>query len=197
MTGTFGDIGCFSFYPSKNLGCFGDGGAITTNNLEIADKFKIFRNYGSEKRHYNSVIGTNSRLDELQAALLRVKLRHLNELQKERDYLAGKYLEKISNPLIELPLVADKCTSVWHLFVISCERREELMAYLTKNGIQTLIHYPVPPHLQEAYKDLGYKDGDFPIAEGYARSVLSLPLYIGMTDEEIEYVIEKINGFKG
>lgn len=195
-TGTFGEIGCFSFYPSKNLGGFGDGGAITTNDPEIAKKVRIFRNYGSEKRYYNSVIGTNSRLDELQAALLRVKLKHLEELQGERDRLAKKYLEKINNPLIMLPQVADKCTSVWHLFVVGCQKRDELMEYLAQNDIQTLIHYPVPPHLQEAYHGLGYKRGDFPIAEKHADTVLSLPLYIGMTDQEIDYVIEIINKFE-
>ena len=197
MTGSFGDIGCFSFYPSKNLGCFGDGGAITTNNAEIANEFRVFRNYGSEKRYYNRIIGTNSRLDELQAALLRVKLRHLGELQLERDSLAEKYLEGIKNPLIKLPLVADKCVPVWHLFVVRCEKRDRLMKYLEQNGIQVLIHYPVPPHLQEAYQSLGYEVGDFPIAEKYANTVLSLPLYIGMTDDEINYVINKINGFAG
>ncbi|MBQ6461087.1 DegT/DnrJ/EryC1/StrS family aminotransferase [Candidatus Saccharibacteria bacterium] len=196
MTGSFGDIGCFSFYPSKNLGCFGDGGAITTNSEKIANDFRVFRNYGSEKRYYNKVIGTNSRLDELQAALLRVKLKHLKELQDERDSLAKKYLEGIKNPLIKLPLIADKCVPVWHLFVVRCEKRDELIKYLEQNNIQALIHYPVPPHLQEAYRDLGYKKGDFPIAEEYANTVVSLPLYIGMTDEEIEYVIEVINRFE-
>lgn len=196
-TGTFGDIGCFSFYPSKNLGCFGDGGAIATNNAEIAKRVKVFRNYGSEKRYYNKVIGTNSRLDEMQAALLRIKLRHLDELQAERDNLVNKYLTKIKNPLIKLPQVADKCVSVWHLFVVRCEKRDKLVEYLGQNNIQALIHYPIPPHLQEAYQDLGYKSGDFPIAEKYAKTVLSLPLYIGMTDDEIDYVIEKINEFKG
>ena len=194
-TGTFGDIGCFSFYPSKNLGCFGDGGAIVTDNEKIAKNIRTFRNYGSEKRYYNKVVGANSRLDELQAALLRVKLRHLKELQDERDRLAGRYLGKIKNPLIELPLVAEKCVPVWHLFVVRCEKRDELIKYLERNDIQALIHYPVPPHLQEAYRDLGYKRGDFPIAEKYASTVLSLPLYIGMVDDEIDYVIDKINKF--
>lgn len=196
-TGTFGDIGCFSFYPSKNLGCFGDGGAIVTNDAKIAKMVKIFRNYGGEKRYYNKVIGTNSRLDELQAALLRIKLKHLKELQAERDALVEKYLTKIKNPLIKLPQVADKCIPVWHLFVVRCEKRNELIKWLDQNSIQTLIHYPIPPHLQEAYRDLGYKRGDFPIAEGYADTVLSFPLFIGMTDDEISYVIEKVNEFRG
>ena len=196
-TGTFGDIGCFSFYPSKNLGCFGDGGAIVTNDAKIAKMVKIFRNYGSEKRYYNKVIGTNSRLDELQAALLRIKLKHLKELQAERDALVEKYLTKIKNPLIKLPQVADKCIPVWHLFVVRCKKRNELIKWLDQNSIQTLIHYPIPPHLQEAYRDLGYKRGDFPIAEEYADTVLSFPLFIGMTDDEISYVIEKVNEFRG
>ena len=118
-------------------------------------------------------------------------------MQLERDSLAEKYLEGIKNPLIKLPLVADKCVPVWHLFVVRCEKRDRLMKYLEQNGIQVLIHYPVPPHLQEAYQSLGYEVGDFPIAEKYANTVLSLPLYIGMTDDEINYVINKINGFAG
>ena len=194
--GTFG-IGCFSFYPSKNLGCFGDGGAISTNDEKLNRDFKVLRNYGSQKRYYNEVVGYNSRLDELQAGLLRVKLQHLPELLEERKKIAEKYLCEIKNPLIKLPKVDKDCTHVWHLFVVQVEEREKFQNYLNENNIGSVIHYPIPPHLSEAYEYLGYKKGDFPITEKYAETVLSLPLYNGMTDEEIDYVIEKINNYKG
>lgn len=194
--GTFG-IGCFSFYPSKNLGCFGDGGAISTNDEKLNRDFKVLRNYGSQKRYYNEVIGYNSRLDELQAGLLRVKLQHLPELLEERKKIAEKYLCEIKNPLIKLPKVDKDCTHVWHLFVVQVEEREKFQNYLNENKIGSVIHYPIPPHLSEAYEYLGYKKGDFPITEKYAETVLSLPLYNGMTDEEIDYVIGKINSYKG
>lgn len=195
MVGTFG-IGCFSFYPSKNLGCFGDGGAISTNDKNLDKKLRVLRNYGSEKRYYNEVVGYNSRLDEIQAGLLRVKLKHINELEKERKEIAEKYLTEIKNPLIILPKINKDCTHVWHLFVIRVENRERFQKYLEENGIGTVIHYPVPPHLSEAYKYLGHKKGDFPITEKYAETVLSLPIYNGMAQEEIDYVIEKINVYK-
>lgn len=194
--GTFG-IGCFSFYPSKNLGCFGDGGAISTNDEKLNRDFKVLRNYGSQKRYYNEVVGYNSRLDELQAGLLRVKLQHLPELLEERKKIAKKYLSEIKNPLIKLPKVDKNCTHVWHLFVVQVEEREKFQNYLSENNVGSVIHYPIPPHLSEAYEYLGYKKGDFPITEKYAETVLSLPLYNGMTDEEIDYVIEKINNYKG
>lgn len=194
MVGTFG-IGCFSFYPSKNLGCFGDGGAISTNDKNLDKKLRVLRNYGSEKRYYNEVVGYNSRLDEIQAGLLRVKLKHINELEKERKEIAEKYLTEIKNPLIILPKINKDCTHVWHLFVIRVENRERFQKYLEENGIGTVIHYPVPPHLSEAYKYLGHKKGDFPITENYAETVISLPIYNGMTKEEIDYVIEKMNKY--
>lgn len=194
QVGTFG-VGCFSFYPSKNLGCFGDGGAVATSDIELAKEFKILRNYGSEKRYYNKVVGYNSRLDELQAGLLRVKLSHLKELAEEREKLANKYLNEIKNPLIILPKVKENCTHVWHLFVVRTKNRDKFQKYLEENGIGSVIHYPIPPHLSEAYKYLGYKKGDFPITEKYANTVLSLPLYNGMTEEEIFYVIEVVNKY--
>ncbi len=193
-TGSFG-IGCFSFYPSKNLGCFGDGGAITTNDEKIAQKLKTLRNYGSEKRYHNEVVGYNSRLDEIQAGLLRVKLSHMDELTKEREYIANKYLNSIDNPKIKLPKTLEKATNVWHLFVVEVDDRENLQKYMNEMEIGTVIHYPIPPHLSEAYKYLGYKKGDFPITEKYAETIISLPLYIGMTEEEIEYVIRAINTY--
>lgn len=195
QVGTFG-IGCFSFYPSKNLGCFGDGGAIATNEENLNQIFRVLRNYGSEKRYYNEVIGYNSRLDEMQAGLLRVKLSHLNELEEERAYIADRYLSEIKNNLIKLPKINKDCSHVWHLFVIRINNRDNFQKYLEENGIDTVSHYPIPPHLSEAYGYLGYKKGDFPITENYASTVLSLPLFNGMTDKEISYVIKKINEYK-
>lgn len=195
QVGTFG-IGCFSFYPSKNLGCFGDGGAIATNEENLNQTFRVLRNYGSEKRYYNEVVGYNSRLDEMQAGLLRVKLSHLNELEEERAYIAHRYLSEIKNNLIKLPKINKDCSHVWHLFVIRINNRDNFQKYLEKNGIGTVSHYPIPPHLSEAYGYLGYKKGDFPITENYASTVLSLPLFNGMADKEISYVIKKINEYK-
>ncbi len=193
--GTFGDIGCFSFYPSKGCGAFGDAGCIVTNNEELAWKFKVFRNYGSEKRYYNKVVGCNSRLDELQAGLLRVKLKYLDEFNAERCQIAQRYLDGITNSNIKLPRLREGADSSWHQFVIHTRKRDELQEYLKKNGIGSLIHYPIPPHLSEAYQYLGKKVGDFPIAERYAKEVLSLPIYNGMTNSEQEYIIETINKF--
>jgi len=197
--GTFGDVGCFSLYPGKNCGAFGDGGVITTNSIELAEKIRVFRNYGSEKRYHNKIVGTNSRLDELQAALLRVKLSHIEELNAERVQIAEKYLTGIKNKHIELPEVRKGADSNWHQFVIHVKdgKRDKLMQYLSDNSIGTLIHYPIPPHLSEAYAYLGYKRGDFPIAERDADDVLSLPMFNGITDEEQQYVIGKINMFEG
>lgn len=196
MTGTFGDIGCFSFYPSKNLGAFGDAGAIVTNNDEIAKEAKIFRNYGSEKRYYNKVIGANSRLDELQAGLLRIRLKHMNALTYEREQICKRYLAEINNPNIELPGIRNGATTVWHQFVVRCDKREDFIDYLDQRGIGTIIHYPIPPHLSEAYEYLNVARGTLPITEKYADSVLSIPLYNGMLEEEQEYVIENINAYE-
>lgn len=195
MTGTFGDIGCFSYYPSKNLGAFGDAGAIVTDDPEIARAMKMYRNYGSEVRYYNKVIGANSRLDEMQAGLLRVRLPHMDELTKERAELAKRYTEGIRNPLITLPEVREGSTAVWHQYVIRCKKRDELKDYLASKEIGTIIHYPIPPHLQEAYLYLGKKKGDYPVSEKFADEVLSLPMYNGMTEEEQDYVIEALNKF--
>lgn len=194
MTGSFG-IGCFSFYPSKNLGAFGDGGAIATNDDEFAQKIKVLRNYGSEKRYYNQVVGYNSRLDEIQAGLLRVKLKYLDELIEERKRIAKRYIDEIKNPLIELPKISENSTHVWHLFVIKCKNREKLQQYLSEHGIRTVIHYPIPPHMSEAYKYLGIEKGELPITEKYAEDVLSIPMYNGIKDEEISYVIEILNKY--
>lgn len=195
MTGTFGDIGCFSFYPSKNLGAFGDGGAIITNSEKIADDMKMYRNYGSKKRYYNDVVGANSRLDEIQAALLSVRLKHLDELKEERKNLAERYLKGIQNDKIILPSVRDNTSPVWHQFVVRCNDRDALIEYLKKNEIGTIIHYPIPPHMSKAYEYLGLKKGCLPVTEKYADTVLSVPFYNGMTEEEQERVIEALNSF--
>lgn len=196
MTGGFGDIGCFSFYPSKNLGAFGDAGAITTNDPAIDRACRTFRNYGSQKRYYNEIVGANSRLDELQAALLRVRLTHMNELTEEKCKIAARYSKELNNPKIKLPKVVEGATCVWHQYVITCEERERLINYLNEKEIGTIIHYPIPPHLQECYKYLGYKEGDYPITEKLAKIVLSIPMYNGMTEDEQNYVIDAINAFK-
>lgn len=195
MTGTFGDIGCFSFYPSKNMGAFGDAGAIVTDDETILTDVKVFRNYGSEKRYYNKVVGTNSRLDELQAALLRVRMAHMQEITEEKRAIADKYTEGIKNPLIGLPKIRKGADSVWHQYVIRCKERDRLMEYLKERQIGTIIHYPIPPHMSEAYQYLGFKKGDFPITETYADEVLSLPIYNGITKEEQDYVIDALNRF--
>lgn len=195
MTGTFGDVGCFSFYPSKNLGAFGDGGAVVVKDESLAKKFKIFRNYGSEKRYYNCVVGANSRLDELQAGLLRVRLSHLDEINREREELANRYNSELDNKLFVLPKVASDSKCVWHQYVIRCPERDKLIEYLNKHNIGTIIHYPIPPHLSEAYKYLGHYEGFLPITEEYARTVLSLPFYNGMSYEEQSYVIDVLNSF--
>lgn len=197
MTGTFGDVSCFSFYPGKNLGCFGDGGAITTNNKELADTVKILRNYGSEEKYHNKYVGYNARLDEIQAGLLRVKLSHLEELTKERERIAKRYLAEVNNDLIQLPKIDKDSTHVWHLFVVEVNNRPKFVEYLSSKGIGTSVHYPIPPHLSEAYGYLGYKKGTFPITEEYAEKIVSLPLYNGMEDEELDYIIEVINSYKG
>lgn len=197
MTGTFGDIGCFSFYPSKNLGAFGDGGAIVTNDDRIAEDTRVFRNYGSEKRYYNKVVGTNSRLDEMQAGFLRVRLRHLDELAQEKRTICKKYMAQMHNDRFILPTTREGATHIWHQFVIRTEARDELIRYLDDRGIGTIIHYPIPPHLSEAYQYLNLREGSLPVTEKYAKTVLSLPLYNGMTEEEQEYVIDAVNQFRG
>jgi len=195
ITGTWGDVGCFSFYPTKNIGAFGDAGAIVTNNSDIYEKIRKLRNYGSTNKYHHEILGVNSRLDEMQAALLSVKLRHYSELRSERENIANYYLKHIKNSKIELPMIREGAEHVWHLFVVKSNERDRLKEYLDKNFIGTGIHYPIPPHLSKAYYYLGHSIGDFPITELYANISLSLPLYEGMTLEEMRYVVEKINEF--
>ena len=195
QTGTFGDIGCFSFYPSKNLGAFGDAGAIVTNDDKIAQDVRVFRNYGSEKRYYNKVVGANSRLDEIQAGFLRVRLKHLDELAEEKRRICERYLSELHNDRVTLPRIREGATHIWHQFVIQTKERDELIEYLEEKQIGTIIHYPIPPHLSEAYQYLDMREGSLPITETYAKTILSLPLYNGMTKEELDYVIQAVNAF--
>ncbi|MCR5418170.1 MAG: DegT/DnrJ/EryC1/StrS family aminotransferase [Lachnospiraceae bacterium] len=201
ITGSFGDIGCFSFYPSKNLGAFGDGGAITTNDSELADRIKMLRNYGSRVRYYNEEVGVNSRLDELQAGLLRVRLSHMDEITEERKQIAALY-DKLLKPeagAFDKPAKRPGATHVYHQYVIRArdrETRERLIEYLKEREIGTIIHYPIPPHLSEAYGYLGHAKGSYPITEKYADTVLSLPMYNGMTHEEQATVIGALNAFR-
>ena len=195
MTGTFGIAGCFSFYPTKNLGAFGDAGAVVTDDEAFADKIRMMRNYGSKVRYHNDIEGINSRLDEMQAALLRVKLTHLKELNDERKTLAIRYSEGITNPEIVLPGLRDGADSIYHQYVVRCSMRDALQKALEQKDIQTQIHYPIPPHLARCYAHLGHKRGEYPITESYADEVLSLPLYTGMTFAEQDYVISQINAW--
>jgi dTDP-4-amino-4,6-dideoxygalactose transaminase len=195
VTGTWGDIGCFSFYPTKNIGAFGDSGAIITDDKVIYERIKMLRNYGSKEKYKNEVVGINSRMDEIQAALLSVRLSHYNEFLLERKSIAKRYLEGINNTKIDLPKIQIGSDHVWHLFVIKTEKRETLRRYLLNHGISTQIHYPIPPHLSKAYCNLGYKKGDFPLTEKYSDEILSLPLFEGMNNEEVEYVINVVNSY--
>lgn len=194
--GTFGEIACFSFFPTKNLGAFGDAGAVATNNDELDNLIRMLRNYGSKKKYYNQLQGSNSRLDEMQAALLKVKLSHLEELTQEREEIARKYVDGIKNSLIILPKTMPCVRHVWHQFVVATENRDALHDYLEKKGIGTLIHYPIPPHLSEAYSYLGYCEGSFPITEKVANSILSLPFYNSMLATDIDYIIDTINNWR-
>ena len=192
-TGSWGHINATSFYPGKNLGALGDGGAITTDDDELAHKVRVLRNYGSQEKYKNEVLGYNNRLDEVQAAFLRVKLRKLDEWTEERNRIAETYLNELKDVSgIELFNLADGATSAYHLFVVKAKDRKVLQSKLTEAGVGTLIHYPIPPHLQECYNYLGYKNGDFPIAEHLSNSILSIPLFIGMAFEEISFVSKKI-----
>ncbi len=196
ITGSFGDINGTSFYPGKNIGALGDAGAVTTNNPLLAEKAKILRNYGSSKKYYNEVIGFNMRLDECQAAFLSVKLRHLEQWITQRQIIANWYneaLHGIGNLI--LPTTHTNATHVYHLYIIKTKQRDALQKHLEEQGIGTLIHYPLPPHLQEAYKGLGYKKGDFPIAEELAENCLSLPMWPGITKQQVYYIANKISLF--
>jgi dTDP-4-amino-4,6-dideoxygalactose transaminase len=193
ITGSFGNANGTSFYPGKNLGALGDAGAVTTNDETIAKKIAMLRNYGSEKKYHNEEIGFNMRLDEVQAGFLSVKLKHLNEWTKQRKEIAKQYNEALKNVSdLVLPSVHANATHVYHLYVIKTKNRDGLQKHLSENGIGTLIHYPIPPHLQKAYQSLGFKKGSFPIAEELADNCLSLPIWPGMTLDQVNTVAENI-----
>lgn len=193
--GSFGDAAGFSFYPGKNLGALGDAGAVVTSSRVLSEKVRALGNYGSDYKYHHIFKGNNSRLDEMQAAFLSVKLLYLDKMNEERRRIAAMYLEGIANPNIILPYVNPDVVPVWHIFGVRCKRRDELENYLKEKNIGTNKHYPIPIHLQECYKDMGFKQGDFPIAEEISATELSLPMYYGMTDVQVQYVIEALNHF--
>lgn len=217
--GTIGDIGCYSFFPTKNLGACGDGGAIITNNTSLMIACSALRTHGSgvngylaaynliEKeeigkefggmlpKYFNYIIGRNSRLDEIQALILREKLKKLDGWNKKRNYIASEYRNKITNRLIRHPYTAEKCTHVFYVYQIKTEKRDNLIAFLKENKISSGCYFPVPMHLQEVYKSLGYKKGDFPVAETIADTLLAIPIYPELTDIEISHIIETVNSY--
>jgi len=192
--GTIGDFGAFSFYPSKNLGAFGDGGAISTNSEESYKKLIMLRNYGQSKRYYHDIIGINSRLDEIQCAILGAQLPYVHEWNDRRREIAARYTEGLKNVVVT-PVEQQGCKHVYHLYVIQTPYRDELQQYLLDRGIQCLIHYPIPAHLQQAYAYLGYKPGDLPTTEHIVKRILSLPMFPELTDEQVDEVIEGIKDF--
>lgn len=192
--GSLGDAAGFSFYPGKNLGAIGDGGAVTTDDDQLAERIKVLRNYGSQIKYHNEVIGFNSRLDELQAAFLRVKLAKLDEWNKRRSAAARSYITHLAAATnLMLPVVPEWAEPVWHLFVVRDDRRVQLQKTLADAGIGTMIHYPIPPHLQPAYSGLGYRKGDLPISESIHGTIISLPMWPGITDESIAAVCSTIS----
>ena len=196
VIGSFGNVAGFSFYPGKNLGALGDAGAVVTNNEKLAKTIKALGNYGSDYKYHHIYQGNNSRLDEIQAAFLSEKLSYLDKVNVERRRIAQKYLKGIVNPEIILPYVPDYAEPVWHIFGVRCKKRNELEKFLNDVGIGTNKHYPIPIHLQECYRNLGLKKGEYPIAEEISETELSIPMYYGMTEEEIQYVIDRMNEFK-
>jgi dTDP-4-amino-4,6-dideoxygalactose transaminase len=194
--GSWGTLGCFSFYPTKNLGCYGDGGALATGDDEIYDRLIMLRNYGQEKRYYHAIKGINSRLDEIQAAVLRAKLGHLDEWNMKRRQVATWYVEALKGSCV-CPGEKPGARHVYHLYVIRTRDRDGLKEYLERAGIPTLMHYPVPVHLQEAYRDLGYRVGDLPVTETTTKEILSLPMHPAVTADGVRYVGGKIREFVG
>jgi dTDP-4-amino-4,6-dideoxygalactose transaminase len=195
--GSIGDVACFSFYPGKNLGAYGDAGMITTNSEEIAKRVKLLRNHGSIKKYEHKIEGYSSRLDNLQAAILRVKLRHLNKWNDLRRRNAKKYNELLNNiDNVIVPYEADYAKHVYHLYVIRTEERDQLKEDLKTNGVTTGIHYPIPLHLQPAYNYLGYKEGDFPITEECSKKILSLPMFAELSDRQIDEIVKLIENIK-
>ena len=206
--GSFGDLSGFSFYPGKNLGAFGDAGAIVSNNKELIDKCRALCDYGSDYKYHHIYKGHNSRLDEIQAAILRVKLSFMTKMTNDRRRIARLYIENINNNQVVLPyneLLKTKYKEtvddfinnhVFHIFAVRCKNRDKLEKYLNENGVITNKHYPIPMHLQKSYEDLGYKKGDFPISEEISNTELSIPIYYGMSDEQVNFVIKLINNYE-
>lgn len=190
--GAFGNASGFSFYPGKNLGCLGDGGCVTTNDEELANAIKALHNYGSHKKYHNIYKGVNSRLDEIQAAVLRVKLRYLDKENQKRREIAKYFCENIKNPLVTLPLLGDQ-DEIWHVFPVRVKNRDSFQNYLTDNGIQTIIHYPIPPHKQEAYKE--WNNLSFPITEQIHNEIISLPISQVLTAEEVKQLVTIVNNY--
>lgn len=190
-----GSVGCFSFYPTKNLGAYGDGGMVVTNDPQIAEGVRLLREYGWKERYISSIKGLNSRLDELQAAILRAKLGHLDQWNAARRKWASLYYELLADGPVTPPQEAPYGGHIYHLYVIRCPDRDGLRLFLKERGIDALVHYPLPVHLMEAYKDLGYQEGDFPQAEEHSRQALSLPLYPEITEEEVERVAKNVKEF--
>jgi dTDP-4-amino-4,6-dideoxygalactose transaminase len=193
--GALGAAGCFSFYPSKNLGAFGEGGAVTTNDERIAERVRMLRNYGQSNRYHHKLKGYNSRLDEMQAAILRVKLRHLDAGNVRRREIAALYNAGLLTAEVVCPVERCESQHVYHLYVIRSRRRDALQAHLKERGIGTQIHYPIPVHLQEAYADLGLGPGSFPVAEQAAQEILSIPIFPELTDAEAQEVVSAIRSF--
>ena len=196
--GSYGDLNGVSFYPGKNLGALGEAGAVTTDSDELAEKVRVLRNYGSQKKYHNELLGRNGRMDELQAWLLEIKLKHLDKWNEERQKIASLYYHHLADvERLTLPVIAEDAISVFHQFIVRLNKRDALQEYLNEQGIGTLIHYPVPPHLQPAYKHLGWNRGDFPIAEELADSMLSLPIYPGLSESQIIFICDYIKRFQG
>ena len=194
--GSLADMACFSFYPTKPLGAMGDAGAVVTNDSILAERLRMLRNYGSKVKYHNEINGVNSRMDEVQAAVLGVGLKYLEEGNRERIRIAERYKAGISNEQVKILSVRDESTHVYHLFPVLCDRRDEVKDYLESEGIKTQIHYPTPPYVADCYKDWGYKWSDYPMAERFSKKELSLPIYAGMPEDEVDRVIETVNGFE-
>ena len=193
--GGLGDVSCFSFYPGKNLGAFGEGGALVTNNAEFAKRARSLREHGSTVRYYHDEVGFNYRMEGIQGAVLGIKLKHLAKWTSERQRVAKRYAELLADTPLQLPTEPSYAESVWHLYVVRHAQREELKKHLEANGVGCALHYPLPLHLQKCYEKLGYQEGDFPNAEKAARECLSLPIYPELTDEQIVRVAEVVKDF--
>lgn len=193
--GSLGRVAAFSFYPGKNLGAYGDGGAITTSDKELANRIRMLRNYGQIRKYHHVMKGFNSRLDTMQAAVLRVKLKYLDKWNKRRQEIASRYTNGLKNLNVTLPTVSKSAESVFHIYLIQVADRDNLIKHLANHGITALIHYPVPIHMQPAYQELKYKKGDFPNTEAYANKIVSLPMYPEMTNGEVDFVVDSIKEF--